>query len=218
MSDALIYLLTIIMAYLFGSFPTGYIAGRLLGHVDVRKMGSGRTGGTNVLRSAGKPAAVITILGDIAKGALAVILARWLWSASPQGVIDVAAALAAIFAVIGHNYSIFLKFKGGAGTMTAGGALLALHPWLLVVASIIPILMTYITMMTSVGSLLGSAVGLLVGAVLIWAGEIPAASLLFFLPFFLLSWYSHRPNIARLRAGNERRIGEKARTPTPPAS
>ena len=127
--------------------------------------------------------------------------------------LNVDAALAAIFSVIGHNYSVFLNFKGGAGTMTAAGALIALHPLVFVLAAVIPLTMTYITLMPSIGSLLGSAIGLLLGIVLVGANQIPAASLLFFGPFFLLSWYSHRPNSARLRAGNERRIGEKAKAP-----
>ncbi|MBA3531259.1 MAG: glycerol-3-phosphate 1-O-acyltransferase PlsY [Ardenticatenales bacterium] len=203
------YFLAALLGYFFGAFPTGYIAGRMIGHVDVREMGSGRTGGTNVLRSAGRNAAIVTIVGDIAKGALAVIVARLIWDGDPM-----AAALAAIFSVIGHNYSVFLKFKGGAGTMTAAGALLALHPVVLVLAALIPLIMTYITMMTSIGSLLGSAIGLLLGVVLAWNGDIPWESLIFFVPFFLLSWYSHRPNLARLRAGNERRIGDKAKAPS----
>lgn len=203
------YLSAILIGYLLGSFPTGYFAGRYIGNVDVRTIGSGRTGGTNVLRSAGTKAALVTIAGDIGKGALAVILTRLLWAGQPD-LLEMAAALAAIFSVIGHNYSIFLRFKGGAGTMTAAGALLALHPLLLLLSLIVPLTFTYITRMSSIGSLLGSAIALLLGGVLIWQGAIPWESILFLFPFFLLSWYSHRPNIARLQAGTERRIGDKA--------
>jgi glycerol-3-phosphate acyltransferase PlsY len=176
----LTYFLATLLGYFFGAFPTGYIAGRMIGHVDVREMGSGRTGGTNVLRSAGRTAAIITIVGDIAKGTLAVIAARLIWGGDPM----------------------------------AAGALLALHPVVFAIASVIPLLFTYITLMTSIGSLLGSAIGLLLGLVLSWTGHVPVESLIFFVPFFVLSWYSHRPNLARLRAGNERRIGEKAKAPS----
>ena len=199
-------LLAALLGYLFGSFPTGYLAGRVLGGVDVRTMGSGRTGGTNVYRSAGRNAAIITIVGDVLKGILPVLIARALW---PDDAL--AQALAALFSVVGHNYSLFLGFKGGAGTMTAGGAMLALSPALLLLAAPIPLLFTYVTRMSSIGSLLVSALALLLTGVLAWQGYFPAAYLAFALPFFLLSWYSHRPNLGRLRAGTERRIGEPAK-------
>ena len=118
-------LLAIGMAYLIGSFPTGYLLTRYLTGVDVRTVGSGRTGGTNVYRAAGRNAALLTAFIDTLKGFLAVILARFIWGGIP----DVGAltmALAAIFAIIGHNHSIFLGFQGGAGSMTAVGVLLAL--------------------------------------------------------------------------------------------
>ena len=203
----LTYVLAIGLAYLLGSFPTGYLAGRFIGHVDVRKIGSGRTGGTNVLRSAGPRAALVTVVGDVLKGTLAVLLARWLSDGNA-----LAEALAALAVVIGHNYSIFLGFKGGAGTMTATGAVLGLNPILLLLAGLLPALFTYITRMSSIGSLLASSMGLLMTGVLVWQGYLPAEYLIFFVAFFLLSWYSHRPNLARLMAGTERRIGEKSKT------
>ncbi len=202
-------ILAALLGYLLGSFPTGLLAGLAMARVDVRKMGSGRTGGTNVYRSAGRNAAIVTILGDAGKGALAVLLARMLWGDDPAAS-DLTAALAALFAVVGHNHSLFLRFQGGAGTMTGAGTLAALHPIVFLLSVLLPILFTYITRMSSIGSLLYSAMGLLLGSVLIWQGYLPAASLLFFVPFFLLSWSSHRPNIGRLRQGTERRLGEKA--------
>ena len=198
-----IYLLSSLMGYLLGSFPTGYIVGRLMGGVDVRTIGSGRTGGTNVYRAAGKSAGLLTVVGDIGKGALAVVLARLLWEGDPA-----AAALAGLFSILGHNYSIFLGFKGGAGTMTAMGALFALHPVLLLLVSPIPLLFTYVTRMSSVGSLLASALVLLLGSILIWQSYFPLASLIYFAGFFVLSWYSLLPNLERLHAGTERRIGD----------
>ncbi|MGB0388392.1 MAG: glycerol-3-phosphate 1-O-acyltransferase PlsY [Ardenticatenaceae bacterium] len=202
----MIYLMAILLAYLLGSFPTGYLLGRMMGNVDVREIGSGRTGGSNVLRSAGKKAGVATMILDVAKGALAVVLARLIFANDPTAV-----ALAALFAVIGHNHSIFLKFRGGAGTMTGAGALLGLSPLLLLLTSIIPITFAYITRMTSIGSLLAGAIGVLIGCVLIWQEYFPAQYLLFFLPYLLISWQTHIPNIQRLRAGTERRVGQKAK-------
>lgn len=204
------YLLAIALGYLLGSIPVGYLAGLYFTKVDVRKIGSGRTGTGNVFRSAGKTAGFVTIFGDVFKGTLAVILARLIWGANPE-VVNMTAALAAIFSVIGHNHSIFLGFKGGAGTMTAAGAMFGLDPFVTVLIGIIPISFTYITRITSIGSLLASSIALLLGGVLIWQDYLPWEDILLLLPFFLLSWQTHQPNIARLRAGNERRIGEKAK-------
>lgn len=199
------YLLAVLLGYLLGSFPTGFLAGRFMSGVDVRKMGSGRTGGSNVLRSAGSRAGFVTIAGDVLKGILAVVLARMIWG-DPA-----ATALAGIFSVVGHNYSIFLAFAGGAGTMTNYGVLLGLDPIVFLLVAIVPFIFTVLTRMSSVGSLLTSSLGLLIAVILVWQGYFPPAYLIYFVPFFLLSWYSHRPNIERLQAGTERRIGEKAK-------
>ena len=201
----LIYLLAVLLGYLLGSFPTGYLAGRAMAGIDVRTVGSGRTGGTNVLRSAGKNAALVTIIGDLAKGILAVGLAKMLW-ADP-----LATALAAIFVIIGHNHSIFLRFHGGAGTMTGAGVLAALDPVVFVLAVILPVTFLIITRMSSIASMLLSSVGLLLAVLLVWQGYFPPEYLVYFVPFFLMSWWTHRPNIQRLMAGTERRLGEKAK-------
>ena len=153
----------------------------------------------------------MTIFGDVFKGTLAVILARLIWGANPD-IVNMTAALAAIFSVIGHNHSIFLGFKGGAGTLTAAGAMFGLDPFVAILMGIIPIGFAYITRTTSIGSLLASSIALLLGGVLIWQNYLPWENILLLLPFFFLSWQTHRPNIARLRAGNERRFGEKAKT------
>src|SRR4030042_5610079 len=110
-----------VIGYLLGSFPTGYLLARLKG-VDPRQAGSGRTGGTNILRTAGKVPALLTVVGDLLKGALAVWIARALAGS------DAAAVLAGLAAVLGHNHSIFLGLRGGAGSMTNVGVVLALAP------------------------------------------------------------------------------------------
>jgi len=199
----LTYLLAALLGYLVGSFPTGYLVGQAMGNVDVRQYGSGRTGGSNVLRTVGKKAALITVLGDIGKGVLAVLLAGLIWSYDPT-----ATALAGFLSVIGHNHSLFLNFQGGAGTMTATGVLFALDPLVWFLTGIIPIIFAYITRHTSIGSLLLSSMNLLLGSVLVSLGYFPPPYLIFFVSFFLLSWHSLRPNIQRLRAGNERRVRE----------
>ena len=204
-------LLAIGMAYLIGSFPTGYLLTRYLTGLDVREVGSGRTGGTNVYRAAGRNAAILTSLGDVLKGLLPVLLARFIWGEIPD-VGPLTMALAALFAVLGHNHSIFLGFRGGAGSMTAAGVLLGLDVVYALLSAPIPFIFIYITRMTSIGSLLGSSLSLLIGVVLVWQQYLPWQYLFFSLPFLLISWNTHRPNIARLRAGRERRVGEKAKT------
>ncbi len=206
---ALAPILALLLGYLVGSFPTGYLAGRYLAGIDVRAVGSGRTGGTNVLRSAGRTAAIVTMLGDTVKGIIAVFVARSIWAAEPAPAIDLIAALTALGIVIGHNYSIFLGFKGGAGTMTGGGAMIALDPFILLSSCLLPIIFAYITKMSSIGSLLFTGIALLISLILVFFDIRPAEILVFFVGFFLISWYAHRPNIAKLRAGTERRIGEK---------
>ena len=208
---ALAPILALLLGYLAGSFPTGYLAGRFFAGVDVRQVGSGRTGGTNVLRSAGRTAAIITIVGDTLKGILAVYASRLIWAAEPAPTFDLIISMAALGVVLGHNFSIFLGFKGGAGTMTGGGAMIALDPLILGFSCILPIIFTYITKMSSIGSLMFTGVALLVSLVLISVGARPVEVLVFFAGFCLISWYAHRPNIAKLRAGTERRIGEKAK-------
>ena len=106
--EILRYAAVIVLGYLLGSFPTGYLVAWLWKGVDPRQHGSGRTGGTNILRAAGKEAALLTVIGDLLKGALAVLVARTLVGT------DSAVVMAGLAAVLGHNRSIFLRFRGGA--------------------------------------------------------------------------------------------------------
>jgi len=196
-----------ILAYVCGAFPTGYIAAKLISGVDVRKVGSGRTGGTNVLRAAGVAPAVITVLVDTGKAYLAVLLARWLVGGS------LAEAVAGLAAVYGHNHSLFLSGKGGAGSMTNIGALLAFSPPVAVAAALIGLVPLAISRIASIGSIslaLGTLALLAVGA---WRGWLPAEYVIYGLVSGGMTLWELRPNIRRLRDGNERRIGEKAVTP-----
>ncbi len=186
--------LALVAAYLLGSLPPGILWAWIARKIDIRKHGSGRTGGTNVWRAAGFLPALMTAIFDALKGAAAVWLARGL-GLSPGG-----QALAGAVAVVGHNYSLFLSFRGGAGTATSAGAAAVLWPLSL------PILI-----------LSGVAVGLLVGhasvasiwvavmlPVLFFVRGTPAVALAFGVPAMLLTLWALRPNIARLAAGRER--------------
>jgi glycerol-3-phosphate acyltransferase PlsY len=200
MPDPRAALLSILLGYLFGSIPTGVWICRLYG-VDVRQVGSGKTGGSNVARAAGRTAATLTIIIDIAKGIVPVLLARWLFPGEPMAV-----ALAGLFSMVGHNASMWIGFKGGAGTMTATGALGALSFPLLIATAPVPLLMTYITRTTSIGSLTAASVLATMSFVFVWLKAMPAGYLVFPIGVTALSWYAHRGNIQRLMTGTERRF------------
>ena len=190
-------------AYIVGSFPAGYLLARLWG-VNVLQRGSGRTGGTNVLRSAGILPALITGALDVGKGALAVWLAGQMVPDSHQAVAEVLGGMAVI---LGHNYSIFLGFRGGAGVGTSLGALGAIY-WPAAVALLVLLLVIIAaTRYASVGSL---TVTTLMPIILLALAATGALSLTYVL-YGLLAWiiivYSHLPNIRRLIQGTERRIG-----------
>ena len=202
----LYYLLAILLGYLIGSIPFGYLIGKARG-IDITTLGSGRTGGTNVFRALGMKYGLMSGLLDVFKGVAAVLLAQYLLANNPDLIPGVAPALAGAFAVIGHNWSIFLGFRGGAGGATGAGALLALNPAvgliLIVVFVFLMVVLRYAsvaTMTIGIGSLLVLLLFYLVG----W--HTPLGHLLFGVIVAAAITWSLRPNIKRLIAGNERRI------------
>jgi glycerol-3-phosphate acyltransferase PlsY len=198
------YAAVTLLGYLLGSIPFGYVVGRARG-VDVTQYGSGRTGGTNVMRTVGKKAAAISIGLDVAKGALAVILARWLLGT------ELAAALGGFAAVVGHDYSVFLGFRGGAGTGTSMGAYFFMAPWPTLIVGVSSAFTGFVVLRyASVTSLLIvflMSPALLIGVLFFHQ---PLEHLAFALATGALVLWSHRPNIKRLLRGTERRIGESA--------
>jgi glycerol-3-phosphate acyltransferase PlsY len=199
------YAAVILLGYLLGSIPFGYIICRARG-VDVTQYGSGRTGGTNVLRTAGKKAAAVSIGLDVLKGAVAVVLGRWLLGT------ELAVALAGFAAVLGHNYSVFIRFRGGAGTGTSMGAYFFMAPWPSLVVGLSSVFIGFgLLRYASVTSLL--IVFLMSPALLIGVLYFhqPVEHLAFALAVGSLVLWSHRPNIKRLLQGTERRIGEPAK-------
>ncbi|HJX38525.1 MAG TPA: glycerol-3-phosphate 1-O-acyltransferase PlsY [Anaerolineae bacterium] len=199
------YAAVALLGYLLGSIPFGYIIGRARG-VDITQYGSGRTGGTNVLRTAGKKAAALSIGLDVLKGAVAVLLGRWLLGT------ELAVALAGFAAVVGHNYSIFIGFRGGAGTGTSMGAYFFMAPWPSLIVGLSSVFIGFgLLRYASVTSLL--IVFLMSPALLIGVLYFhqPVEHLAFALAVGSLVLWSHRPNIKRLLQGTERRIGEPAK-------
>lgn len=168
--------------------------------VDIRKVGSGNSGATNVLRSLGKGPALVVAVFDILKGALAVGLGRALGLAEPW------AALCGVLAVIGHNFSPFLGFRGGKGVATSFGTVAALHPVVGLGAFVLAISCMWLTRFVSAGSILGAAAVVVLSVALGLPGWLVAVMV--FLAALLV--WQHRENVKKLLAGTERRLGEKA--------
>ena len=196
--------LYLLACYLLGAIPTGYIAGRLLKGIDIRKEGSGNMGATNVLRVLGKGPGAVVLLLDIAKGAAsATLLAR---AFDLGGFWPLLGGLAA---VLGHNYTCFLGFKGGKGVATSAGVCLGLAPHASLAMVGIFILMVFATRMVSVGSLAASAA---LPALVWYYDEGGQGRQFFYLSLVLAAfvWIRHIPNIRLIMAGNENKFGKKA--------
>jgi len=194
--------LLVIVAYLCGSIPVGVLVARASGGPDPRTVGSGRTGGTNALRALGRGWAALVVLGDLAKGAGPVLLAR-LVTGDP--VMEVLTGLAA---VIGASRSIFLGFGGGRGVGTGVGTMLVIQPLAVLLATPVFVGVILVTRYVSLGSLLGSA-ALLPAMVLIWlvaSGSVPPAYLIYAAVGPALIWLTHADNIERLIKGTERKF------------
>ncbi len=189
--------LVALAAYLLGSIPFGVVMARMFGLGDIRKIGSGNIGATNVLRAGNKLAAFLTLVLDAGKGAFAVLLAR-----ATLG--EDAAQLAGFMAFLGHCYPVFLGFKGGKGVATWLGTLLALA-WPLGLAAVgIWLAVVAITRISSLGGLVGAALSPLMA----WLLGLPGMWALL-VALALLIFLRHRHNISRLIAGQEPRIGKK---------
>jgi glycerol-3-phosphate acyltransferase PlsY len=186
-----------ILGYLFGSIPFGLILTKLAGTQDLRSIGSGNIGATNVLRTGHKGLAAATLLLDMLKGTAAVVIARYYGG-------DAAAMLAGLGAFLGHLFPVWLGFKGGKGVAVYIGVLIGLF-WPAAVVFCVLWLATAAT--TRYSSLSALVAGFVTPIFLWWFGQPALASL--FAVLTLLLFYMHRENIQRLQAGNEGRIGEK---------
>ena len=209
----LYFVLAGLIGYLCGSIPFGYLYVRLFKGEDLRKIGSGRTGGTNSLRAAGLGVGVLTSLSDVLKGAAAVLLTTWLLGdAAGAAVLPWLQATAGVLSVVGHNWSIFLKFGGGAGTGPNVGWSSAIWPWVLPIAFLVMGGMLYFVGMASVASLSMAAVTIIVFTWRYVAGiDATAAYLVGSTAAGLVVTWALRPNIKRVLNGTERLVGRRAK-------
>ena len=204
------YLVIIPLSYVLGAIPWGFLLSRISKGIDVRQYGSGKTGMSNVLRTAGGRIATLVFIFDITKGALVVLLARAITD-SP-----LAEVVAALLSLVGHNWSVFLGFTGGRGLLTGFGSLLVMSPisGLIAISSFLPI--TLITRYLSLGSIIGTIVACLTLLILTIPGmPIPISDpdpiyiAYTFIAAVIILW-QHRDNIRRLLRGQEQRLGQPA--------
>ena len=206
------YILTALAAYLLGSIPTGFLVARSRG-IDIRTVGSGNIGATNVLRILGKPAGIFVLLMDALKGFIAcrffgaiiygLLIGPVAEDSSLEEFLKITGGL---FAILGHNYTCFLKFKGGKGIATSAGVALALLPVALGVVLGLWILLLAITRYVSVASI-GAAAVLPFAAW--WPGRNSRTMIIVAAVIGALAIYKHRTNMQRLMDGTENRVGQK---------
>ena len=192
-------LAAVVLAYFVGAIPVGYLVGRACGIGDIRRHGSGNIGATNVLRTAGRMPAVLTLVGDVVKGAAAVALAA-AWSGGDRR----AAAAASVAVIVGNCWSVFLRFRGGKGGATGLGAFLTLAPWATVPAALVWLAVVATFRYVSLGSVMAAACVPLGALVLGYPRPVMLACLL----GAGIVAARHQANITRLMAGTEARFGQ----------
>ena len=213
------FAVVILIGYLLGAVPFGVMIARRSAKVDVTSFGSGKTGATNVLRVAGKKAAVIVLILDVLKGFLPVLFAALIFNGdymltggtSPWLLSRTAQVMAALSAIVGHKWSVFLHFKGGRGVATFFGGLLALCPAAALFGGEILFLGACMTRYASLGSISGAIAAYAILIPLTILDGFPVEYLAYALVGAVFIIIVHRDNIGRLLAGTERRIGERVK-------
>ena len=198
MPETFAYLAALVLGYLLGSIPFGLIFTKLAGTTDIRSIGSGSIGATNVLRTGRIGLAAVTLIADVLKGTAAVLLMTW-WSGHDAGLV------AGLGAFLGHLFPVWLKFKGGKGIATGLGILLMVSWKAALVIAVIWLVVAAATRYSSLSSLAASVAA----PVVLWFMGTPSEALLF-LALAILAFIMHRGNIARLWQGTEGKIGQKA--------
>ena len=194
--------LVIIGCYLLGSIPFGYIVGKLFKKVDIRELGSGNIGATNAFRILGPSLASLVLIGDIGKGILSIYLVRFLNIDN-----SLILAIAGLAVICGHDWSLFLGFKGGKGIATTFGVIFALNPVISVLAVTVWVVVVITTKYVSLSSIC-AVISIFVFTILF---KQPYEYIVFSAIILVLGIFNHKDNIKRLRAKKERKIGEKVK-------
>ena len=203
------YAVAAVLGYLLGSIPTGFLVAQARG-IDIRTIGSGNIGATNVIRALGKPAGILVLLADAFKGWLAVVVlpelvSRIFGTAANDDTREVYSIVGGVCAILGHNYTCWLQFRGGKGIATSAGVLLALVPWAWLIIFVVWVLAFTFTRYVSVASIAAAAA--LPFAALITRES--TVKVLVTAAMSILAIYKHRSNIQRLLAGTEPRFSLK---------
>ncbi len=192
--------LVIIICYLLGSIPFGYIVGRLFKKIDIREYGSGNIGATNAFRILGPALASLVLIGDISKGIFSIYLVRFL------NIDNLSILVIAGFAVIcGHDWSVFLKFKGGKGVATTFGVIFSFNS----VISILTVTVWGMVLIFTKYASLSSILSLTSVSIFMMLFKQPYEYIIFSLAILILTIFKHKENIKRLKLGKERKIGER---------
>lgn len=195
----------ILTAFLFAAVPWGVVLGRWIKGIDVRNYGSGGSGATNSLRTLGWKIAVAVLLLDFGKGVIPVVIARW------ADLPNWAIGMSAVAATAGHCWSPYIRFRGGKGMATGGGASVALFPWLVLFGALV-VLVVWRTRYVSLGSILTAILGPLTAVVLALFGVVSGWWAAGIVGIGIIIVFQHRTNIDRLLKGTERKFGHKEST------
>lgn len=211
-----LYITMALIGYLLGSIPFGFLISRRSAKTDITQVGSGKTGMTNVLRTAGKKAAGLALVLDIAKGAVSVIIARLLLGESYPS----AQALAAVAVLVGHSRSVFVKFRGGRGVASFLGTLLPMCWPVAIISGLIMIFVAFISKYMSLGSIIGAIFSfvILISLYILNIGSIKYEYVIYAVIGAIFIIVMHRDNINRLIAGTERKLGEMVKAHNSPSS
>lgn len=203
-ASLLSWLVALAASYLLGAIPFGLIIGWRARNVDIRAYGSGRVGATNALRTLGWRAAAFVFVLDVLKAVAAVGIGNVLIGTS------LGMGLCAVVAIAGHNWSVYISWQGGRGVSSAFGSILAIHPIAAIVSLVVAIAIMLATRYVSLGSIVGTLVGLALIIGLVSSGILPDGYLVYAPLTAALVVFQHRDNIRRLIAGKERKLGDSA--------
>ena len=192
-------ILSAVIGYLLGCIPCGVLIAKFYGHMDIRKTGSGNSGTTNVLRTLGWAPSLLTLAGDCIKGVLAALIGRWLGG-------ETGMLAGSLFAVLGHDFPVFMKFKGGKGIATSLGVSLVICPVVALLLTAIVIVIVAVTRIMSAATLAVSLAYPVLTWLLLPEGANPALRIGFAVLLMILSFFCHRSNLRRLFRGEENKL------------